>query len=935
MTEPSTPAWHALEAADAVARLGVDPDAGLAADEAAARLRRSGPNELPVATRSTAWRILLRHVLEPLALVLLAAATVSFVVWLLEDDPEALPYDAIVILAVVALNGALGFLQEHRADRALRALERLTAPGAKVRRRGEWGTVAAREVVPGDIVLLEAGDRIPADVRLLEARRLALDESSLTGESVPASKAVDPVPADAGPADRADMAFMGTVVTSGRGLGVVVATGTDTEVGRIAGMLEEAETERTPLQRELGRLGGQLGWVALGISLAVGVAGALRLESRTPELLLEVFLFGVALAVAAVPEGLPTVVVATLALGVWRMAQRHAIIRQLPAVETLGSATVIASDKTGTLTRNQMTAVRILLGPDRLIEVEGEGFEPVGAFRAASGQALDPRADPDLERLLVLGMLASDARLELQEGRWSVLGDPTEGALVVAARKAGLDVARLRRAHPRLGEIPFSPERKRMTAIHEFGGGVTAVVKGAPETVFERCRRVRDRGTVREIQSADRETIGARNVALVRDALRTLALASREMPPGWGPDEEPDEAEVEVDLVWEGLFAMMDPPRSGVTESVSRARRAGVRTMLLTGDHVLTGRAVALRIGIAEEDEEALDGADLERLDDAALARRVLEVPVYGRVRPEHKVRIVRALQSRKQVVAMTGDGVNDAPALREADIGVAMGVGGTDVAREASDMVLADDDYSTIVNAIEEGRKIYGNIRKFVRYLLSANAGEVLTIVAAVALAGPLGFEAAAGGIFLPLLAVQILWVNLVTDGAPALALGIDPGEDDVMERPPRDPAAPIVDRPMWIRIGVVGLTVMVGTLFILDACLPGGLFAFAADASENPIRRARTMAFTTLVLFQLIDVFNVRHPKRSIFRLESFENRWLLAAVAFSLALQIMVVSWGPLQRGFGTVPLSAADWGLATAVAASVVVVVDAHKRTPWAP
>ena len=934
MSGPSPTSWHALTADEVAACLDVDPRVGLSPNAAAARLLQHGPNELTADRGPRAAGILGRQLVEPLVLVLIAAAAISFVVWLLADESEALPYDAIVILGIVGLNAVLGFVEEYRAERALLALGRLTAPAARVRRDGDVARVAAREVVPGDIVLVEAGDRIPADLRLVEVARLKLDESALTGESVPASKSLERVEGNAEPGDRFDIAFMGTTATYGRGTGIVVATGMATEMGAIAEMLSRAEDEETPLQRDLSRLGRQLGWLVLAISTVVAVVGVAGAGSWTPDVLLEVFLFAVALAVAAVPEGLPAIVTAVLALGVRRMAARHAIVRRLPAVEALGSATVIASDKTGTLTRNQMTATRILLGADRALEVEGDGFAPVGGFREPDGGTVDPSGEPGLERLLRVGALANDARLVDRGGKWEIEGDPTEGALVVAARKMGLNEGALREAHPRLAEIPFSSERKRMTTIHVLDGETTAAVKGAPELVLERCTRIRDHGGTRPLREADREAIHARNVEFAKEALRTLAVASRPLPQGWRLGAEPNEREIEADLVWEGMVGMLDPPRPGVEESVARARRAGVRTIIVTGDHALTGQAVAVRVGIASGDGPVLDGRDLERLSDEDLRERVETVAVFGRVRPEHKVRIVRALRSRGEVVAMTGDGVNDAPALKEADIGVAMGIAGTDVAREAGDMILADDDYSTIVNAIEEGRKLYGNIRKFVRYLLSSNAGELLTILAALVAAGPLGLRSETGGLFLPLLAVQILWVNLISDGAPALALGIDPGERRVMERPPRKPSEPIVDRRMWIRIGVVGLTIMVGTVFVLDASLPGGIFDFAAVAGADPVRRARTLAFTTLVLFELLDVFNARHPTETIFRRDSLRNRWLLAAVAFSLALQIAVVYWGPLQRGFGTVPLSGADWVLAGLVASSVVVVVEAFKRTRWA-
>lgn len=931
--EAERPDWHALGVDAVVERLDADLESGLSDQEAAVRLDDHGPNELVRDEGPGPWWILWEQFTEPLVVVLIAATVVSLAAWWFGESEEPLPYDAIVILAIVVLNAVLGFVQEYRAERALEALEEMAAPEAKVRRDGRERRVPARELVPGDVVLVESGDRIAADLRLARVSNLKVDESALTGESVPISKGTEAVEeADAEPGDRVDMVFMGTAATFGHGEGVVVATGSDTEMGEIAELLTGAGEDQTPLQRDLARVGRQLGLLVLGISVVVAAAGVLREGSLGGDVVLEMFLFGVALAVAAVPEGLPAIVTAVLAIGVRRLAGRDAIVRRLPAVEALGSATVIASDKTGTLTRNEMTVRRILLGIGRIVEVEGEGFDLEGAFRDEEGGEIDPEEEPDLERVLALGALVNDARLVEEEDGWTIDGDPTEGALVVAARKAGLDEEALREERPRLAEIPFSSERKRMTTLHEGDDdGRTAAVKGAPELVLERCERIREDGEVRDLTDQDRESILERAETFAGRALRTLAIASRSLAGEVGAGQEPDSDEVEKDLVWEGLIGMIDPPRPGVEESVTRAREAGVRTILVTGDHVLTGRAVAETIGIAEEGDEVLAGHELAELADEALEEKVSSIDVYGRVRPEHKLRIVRALKARDQVVAMTGDGVNDAPALKEADIGVAMGIAGTDVAREASEIVLADDDYSTIVDAIEEGRKIFDNIRKFVRYLLTANAGEVLTIFGAVIAAGALGLSGGEEGFFLPLLAVQILWVNLVTDGPPALALGMDPGDPRAMERPPRDPTEPIIDRPMWVLIGVLGTVIMLGSLFVLDGYLPGGLVDF--DGGEGGgVEKARTMAFTTLVLFEMFDVFNCLSATETVFRRQTLRNRWLLGAVALSVALQAAVVYWGPLQSGFDTVALTGRDWAIATAVASSVIVAAEILKRTP---
>ena len=953
---PDAPPWHALSGEEVVGHLSVDPSSGLSAEEAARRLEEHGPNELAEEPGPGPWAIFWRQLTEPLVVVLIAAAVVSGVLWALGQGggpglpgggpPEPYPYDAIVILAIVILNAILGFVQEYRAEQAVESLQRMTAPSSQVRRGGGSREVPSRELVPGDVLLLEAGDRVAGDARLLDGHNLQVDESALTGESVPVAKTVRALD-DAGAelADRANMVYTGSAITYGRGVAVVVATGMETAMGGIASMLQGATEEATPLQRELAKVGRQLGLLVLAICVVVAVSGVIEEGVLSASVLVNMFLFGVALAVAAIPEGLPAIVTAVLAIGVRRMAAARAVVRRLPAVETLGSATVICSDKTGTITRNEMTARRALLGHDRELLLGGERDD-----------ADEPSADERkaLERLLVLASLNNDAEPagahedEADRASGAFQGDPTEVGLLRAAADAGLDPAALRTRSPRRDEIPFSSERKRMTTLHELDGGLTAIVKGAPEVVLERCDRLRRTdGTTAPLDEATRDHLRERNEALAGKALRTLGFASRRLDGESerrasndgeiGEDGELDADRIERNLIWEGLIGLIDPPRDGAAASVDRARRAGIRSILITGDHVLTGLAIAREVGIASADDgsgdRALAGRDVEGMDDAALREAVRTTSVYGRVRPEHKLRIVRALKEQGEVVAMTGDGVNDAPALKEADIGVAMGISGTDVSREASDMVLTDDDYSTIVEAVAEGRTIFDNIRKFIRYLLSSNAGEVLTMFAGILGAGLLGLDAhgsagsGGGGFFLPLVAVQILWINLVTDGAPALALGVDPPRPGLMSRPPRRPGEPVIDRPMWAMIGLVGVVMMVGTLFVLDAYLPGGLVA--PIVSDPSLIHARTAAFTTLVMFQMVNVFNCLSARESLFRVGVLRNRWLLAAVAASVGLHALVIYWPPLQTAFDATALSAFDWAVSVGVALTVLVAGEAAK------
>ncbi len=901
---------YRTSAPEAIGALGSDARLGLTENEARARLERHGRNELTAERPVPGWKKFLAQFADPLVLLLLVATAISAALWLLERE-SALPYEAIAILAVVLLNAVMGYIQESRAEQAVAALRRMSAAHASVVRGGVRQSIAATDVVPGDILLVEEGDTVAADARLIQSTALQTAEAALTGESMPVSKDTAPLGARAGLGDRRNMVFSGTAATYGRGRALVTATGMQTEMGRIAGMLKATPAETTPLQKELARVGRLLGIVV--IAIAVVMIGTILLveEIRGVAALFEVLILGVALAVAAVPEGLPAVVTAVLALGVQRMAKRNAIVRHLAAVETLGSATVIASDKTGTLTRNEMT-VRVVVTASARVSFGGSGYAPHGDVDVPAGSAR-----MELERALAVGDRANNAVLQERDGRWTVQGDPTEGALLVAAHKAGLEEEALDARFQRLGEVPFSSARKLMTTVHadaEREGRLRVFTKGAPGVLLARCSHELIGDQARPLDDARRAEILQCNDALAGEALRTLGVAFRLLPERTLDTEEIDE-HLEHELVFAGLIAMMDPPRAEAKEAVARAKTAGIRPIVITGDHPATAAVVAAELGIALE-RRAVSGAELETMSDEALRRTVLEVSVFARVNPEHKLRIVKALQSGGAVVAMTGDGVNDAPALKTADIGVAMGITGTDVSKEAADIVLADDNFASIVAAVEEGRAVFSNIRKFLRYLLSSNIGEVLTMFFGVVLADAIGLKATGNGVALPLVATQILWINLVTDGAPALALGIDPAHPAAMSRPPRARGEGVITGRMWAGIFYVGAIMAAGTLLVLDASLPGGLIEGSGD-----MRYAQTMAFTTLVLFSLFTVFNSRSDDRSAFT-GLFSNGWLWAAVLLSLVLQAAVVYVPFLQKAFSTVALSSGDWLVCAAVASSVL-------------
>ena len=939
---PAAP--HAATADAVVASLNTDAAHGLSSAEAQRRLQEYGPNQLKSAPETPWWKRLLEQFENFLVIILLVAIVISVVEWLLQDPREsALPYEAIVIFAIVILNAMLGFIQESRAEKSVRALMALAAPKSTVIRDGERQRVATHDIVPGDLVLIEAGDKIPADSRLTEVANLKTDEAPLTGESVPVSKELKPITGDVGLGDRRNMLFSGTVATYGRGRAVVTATGMNTEVGRIAGLLESAEKEPTPLQQELDRTGKRLSVIMLGICAVVFAAGLFSTTTFTLNVVLGLFLFAVALAVAAIPEALPAIVTVGLSLGVRRMAAANAIVRKLPAVETLGAATVICSDKTGTLTRNEMT-VRAIATANALVDVGGSGYIPEGDF-TIDGRKLDATS-PHREAVAITlraAALVNDATLTNREGRWAVQGDPTEGALVVAARKFGIGTADLERL-PRIGEIPFTSERKRHTTVHfdrDNPGELRVFVKGAPEILLANCRFVWDSGKIIPLTEDGRAQFLKRNEALARQALRTLAIATRAVPAatlGVDPkaaasgDAKIEVAEtIEDDLVLLGVAGMIDPPRTEAKTAVVTARRAHIRTVMITGDHPATAEAIARELTIFEPGARLVTGSEMRAMKEGELDAIVEQVRVFARVDPEHKLQIVGAMQRKGHIVAMTGDGINDAPALKAANIGVAMGITGTDVSKEAADMVLTDDNFASIVKAIEEGRGIFDNIRKYLIYLLSSNAGELLTMFAGVMLAGMLGLTSVDAGLFLPLLAAQLLWINLVTDGPPALALGIDPREPDVMEREPRARGAGILTSDDWLRLGVIGSVMMVGTLAVLDAYYPGGLFTlFAKGTAPNAAdeAHARTMAFTTLMMFQLFNVYNCRSTWRSAFS-GFFDNKWLLGAVLLSLFTHALVIYVPFLQVAFHTVPLTLTDWTVATCVAATLLIGMELVK------
>lgn len=890
--------WHQLPEAEALRRLKSDGGRGLTETEAARRLKEHGLNELRRERGVSAPVVFLQQFKNIFVVILLIAAALSG--WLGQLT------EALAIAVIVGLAAALGFYQEYRAERALEALRNLAAPTARVLRGGEERVVPAKEIVPGDVIRLRAGDKVAADARLLETVSLKLDEAVLTGESVAVEKQTAALAsAEVVPAERNNMVFAGTAVVYGRGQGVVVASGMKTEFGQIALSLQTVASSQTPLQENLARVGAALAQAALAVVSVIALVGVARGEA-----LLNVLLFGIALAVAVVPEALPAVVTISLAIGVQRMARRKALVRRLAAVETLGSVSVICSDKTGTLTRDQMT-VREIFVAGKLFTVSGTGYEPAGAF--IDGDAAVEITGP-MAALLRAAALASDSSLSPEgpdakngaPGRaaWHIKGDPTEGALVVAAAKAGLEKSALEKIAPRIAEIPFTAERKRMTTVHATAEGTVAYSKGAPEIVVASCDRALEEQGVVALASAGREAILQAAGGMAGKALRTLAIAYK---PAVAKEDCEDR------MIFLGLMGMIDPPRPEAKGAIATCVEAGIKPVMITGDHPATAAAVARELGLLADGAIAT-GAQLDSMSDTELDHRAGEIAVFARVSPAHKLRIVAALQRRGHVVAMTGDGINDAPALKKANIGVAMGITGTDVTREAADMTLLDDNFASIVAAVEEGRGVFENIKKYLTFLLSANLGEILLLAGASLMGWPL-----------PLSAVQILYVNLATDGLPALALAVDPRETDVMRRPPRDPRNGIFSRP------VLALMITGG---VWSALVNLSLFRWILSCGLG-LDQAMTTVLAALVLIEFFKAYNYRSPERS-FRFRPFANRWLNLAVAWELLLLVLIVDVSFLQQLFGTVKLSLRDWLIVAALALTIFPVLDGVKycaRRGW--
>ena len=899
-----TKLWYQMTSENVAQALGVNPDHGLTLEEVKQRRAKSGPNRLVEVPGKPAWQMFLAQFKDFMVIILLVAAMVSGFLGGVADT--------VTIMAIVILNAILGFVQEYRAEKSIAALKKLSAPEARVVREGREYHISAEELVPGDLVELEAGSRVPADLRLYKVVNLEVEEATLTGESVPVRKHSNSLTGEqVALGDQRNIAFMGTSVTRGRARGLVVAIGMQTELGKVAGMIQEVEEEETPLQRRLKQMGKIL---VLGCLLVCALVVGVGIWRGEP--LYQMFLTGISLAVAAIPEGLPAIVTVVLAVGVQRMIRRRAIIRKLPAVETLGCATVICSDKTGTLTKNEMT-VRKLYLDGIVIEVSGDGYAPYGNFQYDS----KPLASGDtasLQQLLKIAALCNNARLQPAAGAqagssfklfnkasrqdtWMVIGDPTEGALVALAAKDGLWQHKLEKNEPRVLENPFESETKRMSVVcRNSAGRLHSYVKGAPDVILGRCTRIMIRGRIRPLSEVERKQIYKLNSRLAGEALRVLALAFRPLSEG----ELLDPSNVEQDLIFVGLAGMIDPPRPAAIRAVQEARGAGIRSVMITGDHPATALAIAQELGIAKEESQVLTGLELDALSDKELGEKINLITVFARVAPIHKVRIVKALKQKGHIVAMTGDGVNDAPAVKEADIGIAMGKTGTDVTKEASAMVLADDNFATIVSAIEEGRAIYNNIRKFIRYLLGCNVGEVLTM-----------FLAPLVGLPLPLLPIQILWINLVTDGLPALALGVEKGDPDLMERSPRHPQESIFARGLGVEVIRRGVEIALGTLLVFVLTL-----YYWGDGGAEALKLAQTCAFCTLVFLQLFYVIECRSETHSVFQIGLLGNPFLILAVIISTVMQLSVVYLPGLGSVFKTVPLHAEQWVLILLVASA---------------
>lgn len=898
-----------METDEALKSLDVEKN-GLSQKEAQKRLGQYGPNELQKEKGESPAKIFLEQFKDILIIILLIAVALSIGTYFVKQEVSDL-YDAGVIIAIVLATAILGFFEEYRSEKAVEALKKMTAPTAIVLRDGKEVKLPASEIVPGDIVLLYTGDKVPADSRLIEAINLKIDEAALTGESAPVNKNADVCPEQTSLNDRRNMAFTGTVVVYGRGKAVATSTGMNTEFGKIAKMVQTTEEEETPLEKRTQSIGKWIGILCVSICLGVGAIGII--EGRY---WLDMILWGISLAVAAVPEALPAIVTGALAVGMYRMAKVNTIVKKLPAVETLGCTSVICSDKTGTMTKGEMTVQKIYIG-DQVVKVSGVGYEPEGEF-LVENRKIDPKSE-GLHSLLTVAALCNDAKLEKDTAseRWMIKGDPTEGALIVAAAKAGLWKEELEQQQPRIGEIPFSSETKRMTTVHIVSGRKKmAYMKGAPEIVLQKCSKILSNGKMQKITQDDRTRVLEVNDAVARQALRNLGFAFRELP----ETAENFDEKIEKDFVFAGIMGMIDPPREEVKEAIYTCKKAGINVVMVTGDHKLTAVAVAKELNLLGEDDEeeegkVLTGEELEKISDEQLANMVEKIVIYARVSPEHKMRIVKAWKAKGQIVAMTGDGVNDAPALKMSDIGISMGITGTEVTKEASDMVLTDDNFASIVKASKEGREIYDNIKKYLTYLMRCNIMEILVMFIVVvsvpylarmfSTGSDLG---AVGSATIALTAAQLLWVNLTTDGLPALALGVDPGDPDIMERKPRDPNESVFTRDVKIYLIVVP-TIMTALLLV-------GYFFYRPWEGEQQLTEARTQLLTAMILMELANAISARSLKYPVWKVGIFKNRFLWYAVLSSFFLQLVVLYTPALNLLFGVHTPEPLDWAFAIA-------------------
>jgi Ca2+-transporting ATPase len=880
--------WHNLTVEEALKELDASRS-GLSDEKAKERLQQYGPNELMEKGKRPAIIVFLRQFASPLIYILLAAALIEFIVM-------NKPTDAAVILTVLMVNSIVGFIQESRAERAMEALKRLAVPYAKALRQGAVTKISASHLVPGDVIILEAGDKIPVDARLIEAASLSIDESILTGESVPVEKFTGAIEGEATIADMGNMAHMGCAVVNGRGVAVVTTTGMNTEIGKITTQVQETKPPPTPLQRNVARLGRYIGILVLGIIGVLIVIGVIKGYSFE-----DMFTLAVAAAVSAIPEGFPVMVTVVLALGMRRMAKRHALIRKLTAVETMGAVTAICSDKTGTLTESEMTLRQIYLS-GRAVEITGAGYRPEGEF-LENGQQFDPQSDAAFLLALKISALCNDSTIKSDGDKHQLLGDPTEGALLVAAIKAGLNQEALQDEQPRLAEMPFTSEKRYMATLHPCQDGkAIAYVKGSVDNVIAMSRQILVNGTAQEMTPEKMAELEEKNVEMASKALRVMALAYSECSPA---PEQLSHEHLDGALTLVALVGMIDPPRQEAKKAIADCKRAGIKVMMITGDQKVTAVAIADELGLPPG--EAVAGLELAQMSDEELSDKIDSISVFARVEPIHKLRIVNAMKIKGYTVAVTGDGVNDGPALRAADIGIAMGIKGTDVAREASDMVLTDDNFASIVAAVEEGRVIFSNIRRSVFYLLSTNIGELFTWILAIV-----------AGIPLPVVAVQILWINLVTDGVCTIPLGLEPKHRNVLAEQPRRKKAGIVYSGMLWRIVFIALFMSIGTFFVFKWELP-----------RVGLEEARTIAFSMLVAFQWFNALNARSDQQSLFKLGLRSNRLLIGGIGLAILLQAMVIYAPLFQRLFYTVPLSLEDWGLVVLMAGGIFVAEELRK------